>query len=244
MRTTPGPLPESARATAHLATVQNAAADSARTFPDNADPSSDDHAATRGRSCRKTHDQGPRQGGALGRRWPGVSAGLSVGDARPAHAGPQRWARRSSWFTRHAAAGHGIGSVLQCAGPGRSWMTGIFRRHRDGDGRFKTVQDAESNVASCISGTCGRPRTPRPACRMPGHRRDLRKARSGPRPPLAVAASHASRTAGARASGSRSQHRLLILPGWPWKVHDLILPAAQPVASVLRQGGRIGRSLR
>ena len=27
----------------------------------------------------------------LRRRWPGVSAGLSLGEARPAHAGPQPW---------------------------------------------------------------------------------------------------------------------------------------------------------
>ncbi len=98
-------------------------------------------------------------------------------------------------------------------------------------GGFKTVQDAESNGASCTSRTCGTLRTPRPGWRTPGHRRNLRKgcrARPPARHPcgLAVAGSHASPTAGARANSSRSQHRFSHIAG-------LAMESARHVASSL-----------
>ncbi len=43
-------------------------------------------------SCERVHcriEPFVDQGGACGRRWPGVSGGLGLGEARPPHAGPQ-----------------------------------------------------------------------------------------------------------------------------------------------------------
>ena len=97
-------------------------------------------------------------------------------------------------------------------------------------GGFKTVQDAESNGASCTSRTCGTLRTPRPACRTPGHRGHLRnrcRARPARHPcGLAVAGSRASPPVGARANSSRSQHRFSHIAG-------LAMESAWHVASSL-----------
>jgi hypothetical protein len=51
--------------------------------------------------CRIVPSLGSRR--RLRRRWPGASAAAQPWKARAAHAGPHRWARRSSWLLRHPA---------------------------------------------------------------------------------------------------------------------------------------------
>ena len=69
---------------------------------------------------------GRTQGGAAARRrWPGVSAGLSLAEARPAHAGPHAGGTRRSRWLMSCRPGRGAavfrGNQLSSSRPPRQW---------------------------------------------------------------------------------------------------------------------------